>query len=627
MREFAKRLCSIMVAACMLLGLAACNGSENQEKQNNATSTGKLSPAADGKVLEITVWSTLNNGEGFYKGDIKEDIVAEELAKKTGVKVTKMITTGSMKTIEKFNLLYATNEVPEVIVGWMDTGDKNLKDVVQKMIKDDMIWTWSDDEIKKLAPDAYGLISPLAYELQKGIQGTDKNVCLLHRAFGVAKNLADKYPEFARKKDKPIAGPNMPRFRDDILKEIIPTAKTVKELEEIYQKNGKLTWNDIYIPELDTYEEFISYLYKVKEKYGASGVIPYAPHADVLNSWSRAFLGGTYYATYNPVANDVNIVAVDKREKFNGLAKDLNKLFNEGIIDKNYAIDKDDQYKEKLNSGKFAVAKDGNSNDPNTALLKSNQPFRYRNVPVSYNTAENIRDGAAGVTSARCGNGFVLNKKKLVKAAMEKVMKYFNYQATEEGANLIIWGPQSSGLWEIKDGKRQWKDTEFADVVAGKKPIGQMKDFAYYGLQPGGPGTMDAKYSRDYFFFPHWDANPLTGDTVSASKTFNLFEEIKSAAQEVNKTFYDDNYSAWNGTTPTNKVFWDNWQNITNLVNKSIVVKPNEFDAKYAEVWKSLEEVSRIKEYEKEQKGYIDWIKKYKDQLRFHPKADMSKLK
>lgn len=629
-----KKGLALLIAVFMVFAAVACgnNNSQEQPSQTTAAQTEAAKPteAANDEVLEITVMSCMNNGEGWYKGGVKEDIVADALAKKTGVRVKQMLTvSSSMKSVEKFNLLYATNEVPEVWTGWIGTGDRNLYDVAEKMMKDDMLWTWTYDELKALAPDAMSMVSPISYDLAKGTLNTgDKVGVLLNRAHGWSPQLAEKYPDFFKANNFPFAGGNMLRFRDDILKAIIPGAKTAAELEELYKKNGKLTWDDVHVPELGTYEGFKNFLYKVKEKYGKEGIIPYGPDQHIMNFGSRVFLQGWHFAEFNPVKMEMMVSAVDKKDEWIGIAKDFNKMFNEGIFDRNYALNTNQQYDEKVGQGKYAVAKDGGVDGSNQVLAGANLPFRYVKVPVSYSTAFGNFDGYQQQEPARCGYGFIFNKKKLNDEQIKKVLGYFNYHATKEGSELITWGPAEAGLWEEKDGKRVWKDPAFVDVITGKKPVGEMKDFAYYGLQPGGEAAKGPgnKYIHEYYFMPHIAHKPFTGDSVPVQGAFSLDMEQNKAFASFNKGYYDELFASWNGTQPMNKVMWDQFNTAKEEINKAICAKPAEFDARMEAFYAFYKDTMKVDEYYQQMKGYIDVVKKYKDMLRFHPNADLSKL-
>lgn len=631
MKDFFKKLLATVLTICVLFALAACK-KENVKPEDNSktepTETANVTETNKEATIEITFMSTFNNGEGWYKGGAKEDIVADALEAKTGVRVKQMITvTSSMKAIEKFNLLYATNDLPEVWGGWYGSGDRNLYDVAQKMMKDDMLWLWDYEELKELAPDAVGLVSPIAYEFAKGVMGTGSKVgILLNRAHGWAPELANKYPEIEKANNFPFFASSMLRFRDDILKSIIPSAKTAAELEEIYKKNGKLTWDDVYLPELDSFEKFKDFLYNVKKKYGSKGIIPFGPEQSIMNFASRVFLGGWHFAEFDPIKIDIKMTTIDNKQGWINIAKEFNKMFNDGILDMNYSLLTGQQYDEKLAQGKYAVAKDGGVNSVNQVLTGANQPFRYVRVPVSYDTATlNVR-GYQQQEPARCGYGYIFNKKKLNEEQIKKVLNYFNYHATKEGSELISWGPKEAGLWEEVNGKRVWKDQAFIDVILGKKPVGEMKDFVYYGLQPGGAGH-DNKYIHDYYFMPHLSGVSITGPTVDVVSDFNLDYELIKAFASYNKGYYDDMLSSWNGTQPLNKVMWDNYGTSNAELNKIISGKTSDFDKKMEEYFKFYKETMKAEEYYQQMRGYIEVVKKFKNNMRFHPEADMSKLK
>lgn len=644
MKKTLRRVLATLLVFCMAATLGACGGSNNASSGTSTAKTAETTQKTQAdtqaqnevKVDEISFFNGLgwDGGTGFYteEGSVKEDIVKEGIAKKTGIKISKDIRKESMQLIEKFNVLYAANEVPDLLVVWTDGQGKEM---IQKMMQADMIYQWSDDELKQYAPDAFSLISPLAYKLVKERLGTgDKNAVLLTRAGTLSKEGAEKYPDYIKGTQKFGNWENFFKFRDDILKDIIPTATTVADLEAKYKANGgKLSWNDFQIPELSNYDQLKAYLYKVKAKYGSKGVIPYGAPKDLLNIWAKVFYGIGIHGIYNPMIMDVTTGPVDQKDKITSLAKDLNKMYNDGIIDPNYAIDNDDQHKEKLLNGKYAVDKwgeGGSVNDTNIALAGKGVAYRYRPVPISYDTGCQVVNGFGGVRGD-AGWGYFINKKTVDEAKMKKILGYLNFTATPEGQDMIMWGPADSGLWEEKDGMRVWKDEGFVKVLTGEIPVGQGKDFAYYGLCPGDGASSDLKYARDYFWYPTLERNALktggyTLNAVTNSDKVQLGDEVRKASQQVIKGQFDALYDAWNGSTPTNSVFWAKWNDTQDEMNKALTAKEKSFESKMDSFFKYLDEKIKIQDYAKEQKGFINWMKPQKDSLRFPEGADLSKL-
>jgi hypothetical protein len=578
------------------------------------------------KHLDLGIFTTVDDGQGWYKVQAREDVVADELNRKFDIRFTERVNCQGMTAMERFSMLYATNELPAVLLGGQDSGDYNLGDIIQKMLAEDMLWTFTDAELKAVAPHAYAAIGDTAYQFSRNMHGTgDKNVGLQCATFGWTDYTMKEFPWRAGREQLFLNWESMIRIRDDILKEIIPTAKTTAELKEIAFKNGKLTWDDVRVPELDTYQGFVDFLYKVQEKYKGTDIIPYGPDMEVMHIFNRIFLEGALCGDYDAVKNDVVTNIVERQPEFLAMLKDLNKMYNDGVIYLNFAIDQGEQYDEKANAGRFAALKSYGAADANNILREAGEPYQYRRVPVSYDTGDRVIQGAGPSETARCHFVFLINKKKLPDLEdVKRLMSFWDYQATYEGRQLLEWGPESAGLWKIENGERKFTAPDVIANLQGKTVYGTGKDIAYYGL------SLNTSWKDEYFQTRLYLADmtgPLNADVPEepeSADSIDLDYEINMAAQELVKAIYDDNYAAWNGSTVSNESFWGNWGTNNEVIAKAVMAKPANFDKAWAEVLDHFYNVVGIEEYCREQKGYIDFIKPIRDSLRFHPNADMS---
>jgi hypothetical protein len=532
-----------------------------------------------------------------------------------------------MKSLEKFSMLYATDELPAVLLGWQDSGDYNLKEIIEKMLAEDMLWTFTDAELKKLAPHAYAQVGDTAYYFSRNIHGTgDKNVGLLCNSFGWTDESVKTFPWAADRDLYFMNWESCIRIRDDILKAIYPNAKTAAELKQIgFEKGNQLSIEDVWVPELSTYKGFVDFLYKVQELYGKDGIIPYAPEMEVVHTWNRIFLEGALCGDYDAVKNDVVTNIIDRKDEFKSMVTDLNKMYNDGVLYLNFAIDQSEQYDEKANIGRFAVLKSYGADNANNLLREAGETYQYRRVPISYDTGDRVIQGAGPAETARCGFVFLINKKKLPDYEdVKKLMAFWDYQATYEGRQLLEWGPKSAGLWHEVDGEREFIAEDILANLEGTAVLGTGKDIAYYGLSL----TQDRACKDEYFQGRLYHAGmtgPFGLDVPPESADDIDFEWLQTRALQAKApVIYDDNYAAWNGSTESNTPFWNNWGTSNELLAKAIMADTKNFDKAWDEVIDHFYNTVGIEAYWKEQKGYIDFIKSLRDSLRFHPKADMS---
>lgn len=613
------KLCSVLLVLFMIISAAACGTQQNPQepvsKETSAAVTDKPaeSQTVSDKVLELDMWTF---GDGWYGGNVKENIVQEAMAKKTGVKITKVVKSDKMDDMEKFNLMYAAGELPALFLvpNWAPK-------LLAKIDEADLAYRFTDDEIRQSCPELYQVVSPVVWDIWKRSDG--KHVFIPNRVFHANAYIEQKYPEFTRTYANTVINEcNVMVFRDDILKELCPSAKTEKELEDLAASKGTLTFEDYHVPELDSYTGFISYLQKAKEKYGDKGVIPLSS-ADI-NSFSRAFLGGTFYCQFEPQTMKPFSVAVEKKDQLNALVGDMNKLYQQGIIDRDFAILKTEQVDEKKNNGIYAVLPGGGIVAANIALQNAGKPYRYRHVPVSYSTGDLVTaDGIAMLETGRAPLAWVLNKQKIKQEDAKKVLGYLDFCVTEEGMKLMSWGPEEAGLWQMADGKPQWKDPAFSDVVAGKAEKGKIKDYDYYGLFAA-PNWGDRQPIFSYIFF-HPKSIALPTVPVAGGNMDNL---IGTALNAYNKGYWDNAYSGWNTTAKTNDQFWNNWGLMNDTLKKAVVAKnKGDYEKELNSFYDILKDKVKIDEYMQDQgQGYLKFAKVHKDQLRFHPSFNPDSL-
>lgn len=168
----------------------------------------------------------------------------------------------------------------------------------------------------------------------------------------------------------------------------------------------------------------------------------------------------------------------NKTDHFKDYLKWLNKMYNEGMIDKNAFITKNDQFKSLVSSGRVLAMIDGTWDvaDPEKALRKANMPERaYARFPIVMK--EGIKDRSQVDAESYSWGVSITNKAKDPVA----IIKMLDYVASQEGTVLMNWGIKGTH-YDIIDGKRVQKPEVTAKLrddpdYALKLALGTSSDF------------------------------------------------------------------------------------------------------------------------------------------------------
>jgi len=593
-------------------------------------------------MMDLIGWG----GNAFFTaGDIiKEDIVQNAIAETTGVKFTEVLNLNGMTVTERLSILFAGQELPDVIACWYS----DITDFAKMLIEEDLLWTFTNEELAVLAPNMYGLMSQASYGFVKDTYKLDVNVGLLHNAWAMTGEMAAAYPVFGEKALRYGSTGAFYTFRDDILKELFPDALTYDELQAKGEANGKLTMDDYKVEGLDTFADLKDYLYTVKKQY---------PDVTPANGWDvesflRSFYGFNIFAEYDALNIEIITGPVDRKDEFSQALQILNTLFNDDLFDPNYGIEQasDELFWEKASNGKYAVVganSDRSVDDLNAQLAQTGQTYKYVPVLIDFEAGINIYNNYASLQSANCGWIYMFNKMTLSEEDVALLMAYFDFFATPEGVDLRLWGPEGTGLWEEADGVRKWVDADFLAVLNEEIPVGEVKDFAYYGFFLGEGPAGDWRYLRPYF------PALLMGNTRSLTTGLMTMETagdampVKVGGDYLNVLvmnsldgYYDNNFSAWNGSQVENKFFWAGGRMdiIRAECSKTVRANLSDFTAALEGLFDFLYtpyvyeddngEVFEfnIEDYAEAMRGYIEWLKPIKDGQTFPAGADLSKL-
>jgi len=405
-----KRIALAMALLLAFVMLAACGGnndggSNGQEPANaaganngggsnagNAESVG--GDAASQEPITLTFFDK-NVGDKFT------DPVAQEITKRTGITLEIQQPTGNPD--EKLNLMLASGDLPDAIM--MARGD-----LLDKYTAAGAIIPLNDliDKYGSNIKEMYGDV------LNKTRYKDGKNY-YLSSWYGL-----DPDPVFAF------------QMRKDLLAELAPD-----------KAEGQSPF---------TAEEFRSVLKAFQEKYptiDGKKTIPMTMDGENMGSVLGTFKGMFGIKSYHET--DEGLQVDYRHPNYLPMLKYANSLYREGLIDKEWAVNKKQLVEQKLSNGAvFAtVGAFWEWGTPNAELSKdgdrSKQFYSYKVLGDGVGPDQTTY----GPRSVLGWDGIVITKDN---KHPERTMQLFDFLASEEGQYLLLWGVEGKD-WDMKDGK------------------------------------------------------------------------------------------------------------------------------------------------------------------------------
>lgn len=386
-----KRLTALLLGAAM--AAAALTGCGNGGAQDNsAVETGA---AADGPVT--LSFFDKNSGSNTFDDDI-----AKAIQEKTGVTIQVENPTGD--PLEKLNLMLTGQNYPDIVL--MDRGNE----IVNRYIEAGALIPLNDliDQYGPNVAEMYGDV------LTKSRHSDGKNY-YLNNWYGVDPDAS--------------AGVLM---RKDLLAEIVG------------QERADST-------EPFTQSEYLDILRQFKEKYptidGKESV------AVTVDAESKNYEGTLYgmYGMKNFYVDGETLQHKAKDPRYEAAVTFMNTLYSEGLLDKEWVVNKKEQWTQKLSSGNVfsTFASYWDTDGVNASLASTAGPdaafYSYKVVAdgtdpseTTYNGRSTLGWDAIAITS-NCKNP-------------EAAMKFIDFLVSEEGQYLMMWGIEGTH-WDMVDGK------------------------------------------------------------------------------------------------------------------------------------------------------------------------------
>lgn len=451
-----KKLMALLLVLAMLatLALTGCGAPPNSPAASTPGSK-DASQEGDSELLEYTFV--------FYGDDASKwannpnDVVTKYVEEKFNIRVKDVIIVKSEDFQQRLNQWIATDTVPEVICCG-DTGANYAVSTGKFAVLDKYI-----DKMEN-----YNRYFDQQYWprfMNDGQRYQIPNVTL---------NLNGE--EYA---DDPYNPGDMTHclwVREDILSMLGYTFTPMEEIAEKTAKEGtKPTAEDFAIqPAIDTPEKFYDLLKQIKAldlKSAGRDVIPLS-----VTNWQQFHIGSMFDFGHWRIDKDGNVAGYLGTPGAKEYYRFLSKMYNEGLIDPDFIIQTDEQLQEKIATGQVAAGMavpDLAGAMSTMATVNPDAKIRYIPWPK--------QDKDLGVYDIFQGGGYrYIISNALSDEELERLTQYFDWFYSDEGMDLITWGPEDAGLWEMKDGVKVFKDEAVAEACMNGTYGANGAD--YYGL-------------------------------------------------------------------------------------------------------------------------------------------------
>lgn len=275
----------------------------------------------------------------------------------------------------------------------------------------------------------------------------------------------------------------------------------------------------------------------------------------------------------------------------------LNNIYNEGLLDPDFLIQKDDQLQQKVASGLVGVGMMVPDMDSAQELLLQDNPdavIRYIPWPKAEGHTGSFDVYESGYWAATIANDF---------EHKDRLCEMWDWMFSDEGLDILTWGPEEAGLWEMnEEGKKVFKDKEVEEACLNG--VLQKRGADYYGL-----------YDVSGIYFPYMSTIAICAPVLDAYNPMSYTRSYppKPDVKIVNRSYSSKNSYNWDGSasygngmdevTEVADYFWAEWSGAESA--KVITASPDQFDAAFDE---AIEEFYEETDYENAKSIMTEWF-------------------
>ncbi|MEK4046723.1 ABC transporter substrate-binding protein [Paenibacillus sp. FSL H8-0048] len=412
-RKSTKTIFTLLLMSSMLI--AGCGGNSNNAANNttpnNSGTTPDATAAADDTALDTSPATfTFFGADASPNWNKMQDDVGKAITEKTGVTLEAEFDVGSGGGDQKIAMMAASGDVPDIIFA-----KGSLSTLVDAGLIIDMT-----DLIDKYGPNlkkVYGEnMNRLKYSLD------DQSIYQIPTNMGVGQKSFDATGGF--------------EIQHRVLKELgYPKVRTVADFEKVLKDYVALH------PETD-----------------GQPTIPLTLNADdwkiMITVTNPAFIttgapdDGEYYVDPETFEAKLHYKRTEEKEYFRW----LNGMYNQGLLDKDTFVQKDDQYKAKVASGRVLglISQEWEYQDGENALKAAGKDeYTYGHFPVTL--SEEYKDHSFMQTGID-GYGIAITT---AAKDPERIIKWLDWMSSDEGQILRTWGIKDKHYTVDANGKRE----------------------------------------------------------------------------------------------------------------------------------------------------------------------------
>ncbi|REE57573.1 carbohydrate ABC transporter substrate-binding protein (CUT1 family) [Paenibacillus taihuensis] len=420
----------ISLALSMIVVLSACGGNGNSNTTNanttpantdtsasepaNTASTDNQSgeDASANKLKEFSLWTWLGSVESWGGKSYDEVLAYQELEKRSGVKVKYVHPTGD--AVESFNLMMTSGEMTDAI--W---------------------YRWNPERMKQYS-DAGRIID--IYPLVK--EHAPNLMALMESDASLKKQLVDPEGHMYY----------MPWITQD---------KFLGFGEGLVLREDWLNKAGMGVPK--TNDELYNTLKAMKDKK-VSGTKPFVGLTGYASQIYKLFYG--FGVADDWFVDNGKVVYGPTSDRYKEALKWFNKLYKEGLLDKDYLTGETDIYNKHIADGQAAGLIDNTDAEGTAAKMAADagNPFKFVGIPYMQYNGKSV---SLNSTAKRVAQPYGLAITSTAKDPAG-IVAYLDYGFSDEGKTLFNWGIEGD-TFEVKDGKKVYTDKimKAADNVPG----------------------------------------------------------------------------------------------------------------------------------------------------------------
>ncbi|MHA6528799.1 ABC transporter substrate-binding protein [Paenibacillus sp. BAC0078] len=548
--------CGIALLASMLLLSAGCSSTKN----NTANNVNDSSSSDDTSPITFSFFGADANPNW----NNMQDDVGKEITAKTGVTLDAEFDVGSGGGQDKISLMAASGQFPDII--------------------------YAKGELGKLV-DAGGIID--------------------------LTDLIDKYAPNIKK----VMSKSMNRMKYSKENQAIYSIPTnVGVDEQVFDATGGFeiqlrVLKELGYPKIETVQDYESALKKYVAKHPTTDgqpTIPLLLNADgwksmiTVTNQAAATTGGAGDGEYYVVPETYQTMLHYKRPEEKDYFRWLNHMYNEGLLDKDSFVQKDDQYKSKISSGRVLglTSVEWEYQDAENALKSAGKDeYTYAHLPVTM--GKQYKDNSMQAIGV---DGYGISISTSCKDPV-RAIKFIDWLSSDEGQVLRNWGIEGK-QYNVENGKRvipdEIRNQKVNDAANFAKQTG-IGLYSIFGVRYG-DGVKD---STDNYYTTNFPEQIIASYSNAEKEALAAYKAKtwKDLFPAENEFPVKEWGALYNMQVPTDGDYQVIYQKTQDIVHKripeAILAKPADFDKLYDAFLKEMNDVGA----EKMEKEYTELVK------------------